>query len=193
MRRTGWFWWAGVGALALLLGGYLGLHRPAPHAVATVPDRPARATTTAPVPAPAASSSGAPATTAFRVTTLEGSSVQVPDGHPVVLYFMSAQCASCAQGEQQLSAFVRRLPPGVQVLSLDVTPSYDPASAVLAMARDVGATWPQAYATVPIMEAYNVTQLDQLAVVNGAGRIVYDGPLPSNASLLALVHQALSS
>jgi hypothetical protein len=182
-----------VAALALLLGGYWGLHRPAPHAVAAASDRAAQEKTTAPVPGPAASSSAVPATTAFRLTTLEGSSIQVPDGRPVVLYFMSAQCASCAQGEQQLSAVVRLMPPGVQIVSLDVTPSYDPASAVLAMARNVGATWPQAYATVPIMEAYNVTQLDQLAVVNGAGRIVYDGPLPSNASLLALVHQALSS
>jgi thiol-disulfide isomerase/thioredoxin len=119
--------------------------------------------------------------------------LRIPNGHPVVLYFMSAQCASCAQGEQQLTTFAREAPDGVQVVSLDVTPDYDSPATVLAMARDLGASWPQAYATVPIMEAYDVTALDQVAVVNGQGRVVYDGALPSTAALLQLVRQAGAS
>jgi hypothetical protein len=131
-----------------------------------------------------------PATTPVTVTTLAGGTVRIPDGHPTVLYFMSAQCASCAQGEQQLAAFARQLPPGAELLSLDVTPRYDSVSAVEAMGRAVGATWPAAYATPQVMTAFDVVALDQVAVVTGTGHIVYDGGLPSNQALLQLVRKA---
>ena len=193
MTKTGWVWIGGLAALGLVAGGAWGLHRggTAPAAQAAAASSFAASQGTA--PASASPTYTAHPTTAFEVTSLEGSRITVPDGHPVVLYFMSAQCASCAQGEQQLSAFVHQLPAGVQIVSLDVTPTYDPASAVLAMAQEVGAAWPQAYATVPIMEAYDVTQLDQVAVVSGSGHIVYDGGLPSNATLLQAVHEAAAS
>lgn len=128
--------------------------------------------------------------TALAVTTLAGTTLRIPNGHPTVLYFMSAQCASCAQGEKQLTALAQELPAGAQLVSLDVTPSYDSVSAVEAMGRAVGATWPAAYATPRILTAFDVVALDQVAVVTGTGQIVYDGGLPSNAKLLQLVNEA---
>ncbi|MCY0885809.1 MAG: hypothetical protein OWV35_07995, partial [Firmicutes bacterium] len=116
--------------------------------------------------------------------------IRVPAGGPTLLYFMSAQCASCIAGEEQLAALRPRLPAGVHLVSLDVTPGYDTAAALAALARRAGAGWPQAFATPAILTAYRVTALDQVAVISRQGHLLYDGPLPSDRRLLALMAAA---
>jgi thiol-disulfide isomerase/thioredoxin len=119
-----------------------------------------------------------------------GTPVAVPDGRPTVLYFMSAQCGSCAAGEAELAHLRTRWPRAVRLVSVDVAPGYDRPAAVLGLARAVGAHWPQTYATSALLRRYHVTQLDQVVVLNRAGRVVYDGALPSPPALARWVHRA---
>jgi len=127
---------------------------------------------------------------AFHVTALNAGSVSVPSGRPTVVYFMSAGCGSCVSGEQQLVRMAAHAPASVVWLSLDVAPGYDTANAVLSMAQEVGAHWPQAFASNAILQAYHVDQLDMVAVIRRNGTLLYDGPLPSSARLRALIQQA---
>jgi hypothetical protein len=69
-----------------------------------------------------------------------------------VLYFMSVQCGSCIDGQQQLAGVASELPARTQVVSVDVTPQTDLASPVAHLARPVGAHWPQAFATLPVIQ-----------------------------------------
>jgi thiol-disulfide isomerase/thioredoxin len=131
-----------------------------------------------------------PSAAAFTVKTLEGQRVTVPDGRPTVVFFMSAGCGSCLGGEQQLAQLAETMPARVRWLSLDVAPGYDTPQAVLSAAALTGAHWPQGYATAAILKAYHVTQLDQVAVISGNGRLIYDGALPSSARLSVLLDQA---
>jgi copper chaperone CopZ len=139
---------------------------------------------------PAAQAEGTRATSQ-DLTLLNGQVLPVPDGHPLLLFFMSAQCGSCLAGEQQLHRLAATLPPTVQLVSVDVTPEYDPPKLVADMARVAGAWWPQAYAAAPVLQAYHVTQLDQVAVLAPDGRLLYDGALPSNAVLRHWLAQAV--
>ena len=112
----------GWAAAALLLGvGLVGCGAGVPHASATHPAAPAK-TATAPPPAQVEA-----VASAFSVRDLSGSTVSVPNGAPTVVYFMSATCGSCIQGEQQLAQLATQLPGSVRLLSLDVTPQYDTA------------------------------------------------------------------
>ena len=180
----------GLGGL-LTLSAFIGIgyHLAQPkavHATATVGRSVAQSTAT---PAPAHTSTGVPAPT-FQVTSLNAGPVRVPDARPTVVYFMSSGCGSCISGEQQLASLARTTSPSVMWLSLDVEPGYDTPHSVLAMAHVVGAHWPQAYGTPAILNAYHVTQLDMVAVIAKNGQLLYDGALPSNARLTALIHQA---
>ncbi len=126
----------------------------------------------------------------FRVVTLNAGTVHVPGARPTVVYFMSASCGSCISGEQQLARVAAQTPATVQWLSLDVEPGYDTSAAVLKMARDTRAHWPQAFATNAIINAYHVTQLDTVAVIAKNGTLVYDGALPASRQLRQLTHEA---
>jgi hypothetical protein len=127
---------------------------------------------------------------AFHLATDTNGVVAVPAAPVTVLYFMSAQCATCAAGEQALARVAARLPHGTRLISVDVTPVTDPPTTLSTLAHEVGATWPQAYATMGVIKAYNVTALDQLAIVNAHGQILYNGARPSDRQLLALVRRA---
>ncbi len=121
---------------------------------------------------------------ADQVTSASGQTVSWPrSGTVTVLYFMSAQCGSCIQGERQLAALQAGLPATVRLLSLDVAPGVDTAAMLRAVARETGAHWPQAFATPAILTAYHVAALDQVAVLTARGRVVYDGGLPSNSQM----------
>ena len=78
-------------------------------------------------------------------------------------------------------------------MSLDVTPQVDTASQVEQMAQQTGATWPEGFATSAILNRYHIDYLDTVVVLSPAGKVVYDGGIPSNARLLALVKSAASA
>lgn len=126
----------------------------------------------------------------YHATSISGQSVSWPSAGVTVLYFMSAQCGSCIQGEQQLAALEATLPATVHLVSLDVTPQTDTRSMLSAVAHQVGAHWPQAFATPALLTAYHVVALDQVAVVNAHGQVVYDGALPFNTQLRQMIRQA---
>lgn len=132
-----------------------------------------------------------PQVSAFTIKTLSGATITVPGAPVTVMYFMSAQCGSCVAGEQQLATLVPNLPSTVRFVSVDVTPQTDSPTTVMTMAQSVGAQWPQAFASNAMLEAYHVTQLDQVAVVNSHGQILYNGALPSNTQLQQLIGQAV--
>jgi len=131
--------------------------------------------------------------TPLVVTSLAGKRVALPQGKPLVLYFMSAQCGSCVQGEQQLAQLQGQMPSDVHIISLDVSPGYDTPQMVMAIARSVGAGWPQMFATNAVLNAYHVTQLDQVVVMAASGRVVYNGGLPSSGQLLTYIRTAAST
>ncbi len=179
-------WWAA--AAAILLGiGLAGCGAAVPQAGAAHKPALTKAPTTTPVRTPAPKDPAAPA---FSVKDLAGAAISVPNGAPTLVYFMSAICGSCIQGEQQLAQLAAQLPGSVRLLSLDVTPQYDTAQSLAAVAQETGAHWPQAFSTSAILQAYHVTQLDQAAVVTASGHVLYNGPLPSNSQLLSLLHRA---
>lgn len=126
----------------------------------------------------------------FRVHRARRGIMAVPNGHPTVVFFMSAQCGSCAAGEHQLANLRGMVPRRVRFLSLDVAPGYDTPAMVLALAHSVDAHWPQAYATAAILHRYHITALDEVVVINARGGVRYDGALPSNARLLRAIRQA---
>lgn len=145
-------------------------------------------TTTSSTPAAAPQLSGpAPA---FSVTDTDGQTITVPSAHTTVVYFMAAWCGSCAAGEQQLAQMEPQLPPGVQMVSLDVTPQTDTPAALDQLASAAGAKWPQAFASNAVIAAYKVAYLDTVAVVSPKGQLVYEGPIPSSPRLLSIVRSA---
>jgi hypothetical protein len=100
---------------------------------------------------------------------------------------MAAWCGSCAAGEQQLAQMQPQLPPGVQMVSLDVTPQTDTPAALDKLAAAAGAKWPQAFASNAVISAYKVAYLDTVAVVSSKGQLLYKGPIPSADQLLSIV------
>jgi cytochrome oxidase Cu insertion factor (SCO1/SenC/PrrC family) len=129
----------------------------------------------------------------YRLASVTGEPVTFPDGRPTLLYFMSASCSSCWQGNSQIAQIYSALRTRAQVVSLDVTPQVDTVSQVQEMAQQTGATWPQAFATSAILNRYHVDYLDTVVVLSPTGKVVYDGGIPSNAKLLALVKGAAGS
>ncbi len=139
---------------------------------------------------PQADASGIHSGAGYRLTSVTGQAVTIPAGRPTVLYFMSASCSSCWQGSSQLAQAYAALRTKAQVVSLDVTPQVDTASQVETMAQETGARWPQTFATSALLTRYHVESLDTVVVLSPTGRVVYDGSIPSNAQLLALVTRA---
>lgn len=139
-------------------------------------------------PAETATSTAGPV---HQVTSVSGQTVSWPHpGAVTVLYFMSAQCGSCIQGERQLAAVQTALPTTVHLVSLDVTPQVDTPRMLTAVAREAGAHWPQAFATPALLTAYHVAALDQVAVITAQGQVIYDGGLPPNTQLRRIIGQA---
>ncbi len=129
----------------------------------------------------------------YRLTSVTGQAVTFPAGRPTLLYFMSASCSSCWQGNSQIAQVYKALSARAQVVSLDVTPQVDTASQVEQMAQQTGATWPEGFATSAILNRYHIDYLDTVVVLSPTGKVVYDGGIPSNAKLLALVKSAATS
>lgn len=127
---------------------------------------------------------------AFSVRDTAGQTIAVPSSDTTVLYFMAAWCGSCAVGERRLADLQPLLPPGVRLVSLDVTPQTDTAAALNQLAADAGAKWPQAFAPTSVLSAYKVAYLDTVAVVSPSGRLVYEGPIPTSSNLLSIVRSA---
>lgn len=143
---------------------------------------------TSSTPATAPQTSGpAPA---FTVADTDGQTITVPSAHTTVLFFMAAWCGSCAAGEHQLAQLQPKLPRGVQMVSLDVTPQSDTPAALDKLAAAAGAKWPQAFASTMVISAYKVTYLDTVAVVSPKGQLLYEGPIPSSPKLLSIVRSA---
>lgn len=127
---------------------------------------------------------------AFSVKDTHGQTIMVPSGHTTILYFMAAWCGSCAVGERSLAHLQSQFPPGVHIISLDVTPQVDTPAALENLATLAGATWPQAFASTAVLAAYKITSLDTLAVVSSKGQLMYEGPLPPLPQLLSFLHGA---
>lgn len=127
----------------------------------------------------------------FRLREADGKTIVVPKpGVTTVLYFLSAGCGECVSGEQEIRSIVRWLPKDVELVSIDVAPAYDTSLDLEQFAKAVGATWPHAFASVALLRHYRVERLEQLAVVDREGRLVFDGLIPPAATLLGIVRRA---
>jgi hypothetical protein len=126
----------------------------------------------------------------YRLTSIGGQSLAFPDrSKPTLLYFMSASCSSCWQGDHQLAQIYPQLRGRAEVVSLDVTPQVDTPSQLAQMARATGAVWPQAFATSSILARYGINDLDTVVIVSPNGKVAYDGAMPSRAKLLTLIRR----
>jgi hypothetical protein len=126
----------------------------------------------------------------YRLTSVTGQTIVFPDRRPTLLYFMSASCLSCWQGNSQIAQIYPKLRKDAEVVSLDVTPQVDTVADVEQMMQETGAQWPQAFATPSILNRYHIEYLDTAVVLSPTGKVVYDGPIPSNGQILALLHKA---
>ncbi|MCL6597041.1 MAG: hypothetical protein K6V73_12680 [Firmicutes bacterium] len=188
LRQGGWV--GGLVLAAILVGAMAALAHtvgaPAASRQTDGPQQPGVATDAAGQGAEGAGALGSP----FRLTSLTGQSLVFPGSRPTLLDFMSASCSSCWQGASQIARIWPRLKREAQVISLDVAPQVDSAAAVEQMAQATGARWPQAFATAAILNRYRVEYLDTAVVLSPTGRVLYDGAVPSNRRILALVKKA---
>lgn len=125
----------------------------------------------------------------MTLESVSGQAISIPGSGVTVLYFMSAQCSSCAAGAHQLLGLVNQLPPGARLVSVDVAPGQDTPHLLAQFNSSVGVTWPQVYATNAMLQAYHVTALDEVAVVNARGQVTYVGALLPVAKLARIVNR----
>ncbi len=153
------------------------------------------ATAAAPTAAtpPTAAAVPLPTAPAFQVRDVEGQTVAVPAGRPVVLLFGAASgCASCAVSEQQMAQVYPQFRHQAEFVTVDVTPG-DTRAAVLSFAQQLGASWPAVLAQgTNLLTLYHITALDTMYVLNSRGQIVAhsDAGL-SPAQLRAALQRAL--
>ena len=112
-------------------------------------------------------------TPAFQVRDVQGQTVAVPAGKPVVLLFGAASgCASCAVSEQQMAQVYPQFKHQAEFVTVDVTPG-DTKAAVLSFAQQLGASWPAVLAQgTHLLTLYRVSALDTMYVLNAQGQIV---------------------
>ena len=129
------------------------------------------ATTTATPPA-AAATPLQPAPT-FQVRDVQGQTVAVPAGRPVVLLFGAASgCASCAVSEQQMAQVYPQFKHQAEFVTVDVTPG-DTKAAVLSFAQQLGASWPAVLAQgTNLLTLYHISALNTMYVLNARSQIV---------------------
>jgi cytochrome oxidase Cu insertion factor (SCO1/SenC/PrrC family) len=142
------------------------------------------------VPAPAATSHGH-GDSPFQLAGADGQTLVVPKaGMTTVLSFMSAACSSCVGGESEIRSILPALPPGVVLVTVDVTPGYDTPQDQRAFAKGTGASWPHAFATTALLQHDRVEHLDQVAVVDPKGRLVLDNLIPPPEELVSIIRRA---
>ncbi|MFZ3579081.1 TlpA family protein disulfide reductase [Virgibacillus sp. DJP39] len=67
--------------------------------------------------------------------------VQLSDDQPSLVYFMSASCPTCYEGEMMLNE-VTRLHPDVQVITVDLDPYMDTVEGLAEFQKKYGGNWP---------------------------------------------------
>ena len=110
---------------------------------------------------------------AFHVRDVQGQTVSVPAGKPVVLLFGAASgCASCAVSEQQMAQVYLKYGHQTEFVTVDVTPG-DTKAAVVSFAQQLGASWPAVLAQgTNLLALYHISALDTMYVLNARGQIV---------------------
>jgi peroxiredoxin len=149
----------------------------------------------APPAAAAAGADAALAAPAFQVRDVQGQTVSVPAGQPVVLLFGAASgCASCAFSEQQMAQVYPQYAHQAEFVTVDVTPG-DSKSDVLGFAQQLGASWPHVLAQgTDLVSLYHVAALDTMYVLNARGQVVAESDAGLSAQQLqADLQQALRS
>lgn len=135
--------------------------------------------------APIAQTAALPTAPAFQVRDVQGQTVTVPSGKPVVLLFGAASgCASCAVSEQPMSRVYPEFRHQVEFVTVDVTPG-DTKAAVLRFAQQLGASWPAVLAQgTNLLTLYHIEALDTMYILNAQGQIVLHSDTGLSASQL---------
>ena len=181
VRSRRWATMVGILAAGALLVGC---------ATAAAPTTGAATTTATPPTTAAVPLQTAPA---FQVRDVQGQTVAVPAGKPVVLLFGAASgCASCAVSEQQMAQVYPQFKHQAEFVTVDVTPG-DTKAAVLSFAQQLGASWPAVLAQgTNLLTLYHVSALDTMYVLGARGQIVAHSDTGlSPAQLRAALQRAL--
>lgn len=136
-----------------------------------------------------------PTAPAFQVRDVQGQTVTVPAGRPVVLLFGAASgCASCAVSEQEMAQVYPQFKQQAEFITVDVTPG-DTKAAVLSFAQQLGASWPAVLAQgTNLLTLYHITALDTMYVLNARGQIVVQSDTGlSPGALRAALQRAVKS
>ena len=122
---------------------------------------------------PTAAALPLPTAPAFQVRDVQGQTVAVPAGRPVVLLFGAASgCASCAVSEQQMVQVYPQFKHQAEFVTVDVPPG-DTKAAVLSFAQQLGASWPAVLAQgTNLLTLYHISALNTMYVLNARGQIV---------------------
>jgi peroxiredoxin len=134
-----------------------------------------------------ASTGGTSSAPDFTLPLLSGTTFHLAAklGHPVVLYFMSPTCATCAQGSRNLAqASLSVKTQGAEVLAIDVNAGDHPADLEAFVQSDgIPASAPMQWGVDTndaIASAYHVQALETTVVIDPHGQIAYrsDGSVP---------------
>ena len=150
-------------------------------------------TTATPAAPPVAAAVPLQTAPAFQVRDVQGQTVAVPAGKPVVLLFGAASgCASCAVSDQQMAQVYPQFKHQAEFVTVDVTPG-DTKAAVLSFAQQLGASWPAVLAQgTHLLTLYHISALDTMDVLNAQGQIVAHSDTGlSPAQLRAALQRAL--
>jgi cytochrome oxidase Cu insertion factor (SCO1/SenC/PrrC family) len=98
---------------------------------------------------------------------IDGKRVQLSEDQPSLVYFMSASCPTCKDGEIMLNE-VTRLYPNVQVITVDLDPYMDTVKGLAEFQENFGGNWSHILDDKDrtITREFSVKQLEETVLVD---------------------------
>lgn len=140
--------------------------------------------------ASAAESGKAPAG-ARTVTTIDDSTLTVPNGKPAAVFFFSYGCGACFTGGAAMVAARAKVGEKADFLLADLDP-YETEQDIDAFRERIGGTTLPATSTdvLEMARAWQVTALSTVVVLDAEGAVTYRAVDPPAADILAALDQA---
>ncbi len=98
---------------------------------------------------------------------INGNVVQLSQDQPSLVYFISASCPTCKEGEIMLNE-VSRLYPEVQIITVDLDPYMDTVEGLAEFQKKFGGNWPHILDDKDrtITREFGVKQLEETVLVD---------------------------
>lgn len=111
---------------------------------------------------------------------INGKRIQLSEELPSLVYFMSASCPTCYEGEVMLNE-VKRLYPDVQVITVDIDPYMDTVEGLAEFQKKYGGDWSHILDDKDrtITHEFGVKELQETVLVNQSHEEVFRAVNPS--------------